>query len=562
MQPTSAPDLDRAVETLGNRKDAWARLSVAERIQLARECSRGTMEVAGSMVAAGCGAKGLDPESPAGGEEWFAGPVSILRNIQLLIETLASIQQTGYPRIAPGAVRRLSGGQIAVRVFPGGVFDRLMFPRTWSDVWMLPDVDQAGLRETMAVAYRRSEPGRLALVLGAGNVASIGPMDVLYKLFVENHVVVLKMHPVNEYLGPLIERAFAPLVRAGYVRIVYGDAAEGQYLVHHPGVDEIHMTGSAAVHDRIVWGDDPDEQAQRRAQREPKVTTRVTSELGCVTPVIVVPGDWSPREIAYQAEHVATMVANNASCNCNAAKLLVTWRGWRHRRAFLDRIAGVLAALPRRKAFYPGAAQRYERFAAHPGWRQVSADGGVPSCATIYDVDPSEAGDIVFREEAWCPIIAETALGADDEAAFTAVAAAFCNERVAGTLSAVILADSASGARLGTYLDRAIAEMRYGTVAINHWAAASYVLAVAPWGAYPGHTLEDVGSGIGFVHNTLMFDRPQKTVLRGPFTMTPKPAWFSTHRRGHIAGRRMAAFEARRSVSRFASLATAAMRPN
>ena len=98
-------------------------------------------------------------------------------------------------------------------------------------------------------------------MLAAGNVASIGPMDALHKLFVENHVVVLKMHPVNDYLGPLIERAFRPLAGEGYLRVVYGDVEEGQYLVHHPGIDEIHMTGSAAVHDRIVWGETEDEQA-------------------------------------------------------------------------------------------------------------------------------------------------------------------------------------------------------------------------------------------------------------------------------------------------------------
>lgn len=32
-------------------------------------------------------------------------------------------------------------------------------------------------------------------------------------------------------------------------------------------------------------------------------------------------------------------------------------------------------------------------------------------------------------------------------------------------------------------------------------------------------------------HNTCLLDRPQKTVLRPPLTMFPKPSWFSTHRR-------------------------------
>ena len=562
MRRTERSELDRSVEVLRTRKDGWARLSVPRRIALARDCARETLAVSPEIVAAACAAKGLDPASPVSGEEWLAGPVAILRNIRLLVDTLSAIERGGSPDLPPGSVRRLPDGRLAVNIFPRGLFDRGMFPGTTIDVWMQPGVTESNLRETMGGAYRRAAGGAVALVLGAGNVASIGPMDVLHKLFVENHVVVLKMHPVNDYLGPLIERAFRPLAGEGYLRVVYGDVEEGQYLVHHPGIDEIHMTGSAAVHDRIVWGETEDEQARRRAGYDPKVSKRVTSELGCVTPVVVVPGEWSGGELDYQAENVATMVANNASCNCNAAKLLVTWRGWPQRGVFLDRVSAALSGLPARRGYYPGSAKRHATFTSHPRARTLA--GAAPDAlpyATIYDVDPARAGDIVFQQEAWCPVVAETALDASDDAAFAEAAAPFCNDRVAGTLSAVVLASAPSQARLGDAFERMIAGLAYGTIAVNHWAAASYVLAVAPWGAYPGHTLQDVGSGIGFVHNTLMFDRPQKSVLRGPFVQSPKPAWFSTHRRGHVVARRMAAFEASPSVWRLPGLAIAAARP-
>jgi len=212
----------------------------------------------------------------------------------------------------------------------------------------------------------------------------------------------------------------------------------------------------------------------------------------------VVPGEWSGGELDYQAENVATMVANNASCNCNAAKLLVTWRGWPQRGVFLDRVSAALSGLPARRGYYPGSAKRHATFTSHPRARTLA--GAAPDAlpyATIYDVDPARAGDIVFQQEAWCPVVAETALDASDDAAFAEAAAPFCNDRVAGTLSAVVLASAPSQARLGDAFERMIAGLAYGTIAVNHWAAASYVLAVAPWGAYPGHTLQDVGSGIG-----------------------------------------------------------------
>lgn len=36
--------------------------------------------------------------------------------------------------------------------------------------------------------------------------------------------------------------------------MVYGGGKEGAYLVNHPIVANIHLTGSAATYDAIVWG--------------------------------------------------------------------------------------------------------------------------------------------------------------------------------------------------------------------------------------------------------------------------------------------------------------------
>src|SRR6185295_6322919 len=84
--------------------------------------------------------------------------------------------------------------------------------------------------------------------------------------------------------------------------------------------------------------------------------------LGCVTPVIVVPGPWSESDVRFQARHVAAMVTQNASFNCNAAKVIVTARGWLQREAFLDALHAELRKLPARKAYYTGAQDRYARF--------------------------------------------------------------------------------------------------------------------------------------------------------------------------------------------------------
>ena len=77
--------------------------------------------------------------------------------------------------------------------------------------------------------------GRVVLVLGAGNISGIPTKDVLTKMFNEGKVCVLKMNPVNAYLGPFLEEAFADPIRQGFLAVVYGGPQEGAYLANHRG---------------------------------------------------------------------------------------------------------------------------------------------------------------------------------------------------------------------------------------------------------------------------------------------------------------------------------------
>ena len=84
----------------------------------------------------------------------------------------------------------------------------------------------------------------------------------------------------------------------------------------------------------------------------------------------------------------------------------------------------------------------------------------------------------------------------------------------------------------------------------------------SPWGAYPGHTVDDVQSGIGWVHNALMLsdDDIEKAVVRGPFRMPLKPPWFVTNKAASKVNRRYAALQAKPSWFRLSRVVTAALR--
>jgi hypothetical protein len=552
MEPTPTVELDRIVTRLDEHRGAWAAVSLDDRVGLLEKLLAGVLAVSEEWVGAAHAAKGLDPDVPASGEEWLAGPLTTVRNLRLLQRALVEVRDHGAPRIPTEAMSQRADGRLVVRVFPQNVWDRILLAGFRAEVWMQPGVTRENLREHQAGAYRHPDTaGKVAVVLGAGNVSSIAPMDALYKLFVENQVVVLKMNPVNEYLGPFFRRAFAPLVDAGFFEVVYGGADVGARLCHHPRVHTVHITGSDATHDAIVWG--PREgRAERKARHAPVLTKEITSELGNVTPIIVVPGAWTSADIQFQAENVATMVANNGSFNCNAGKLLVTARDWEHRDAFLTAVRRVLATLPNRKAYYPGASERWQGFVnAHPQAERLSAESeGTLPWTFIGDLDPENRDDTSFRQEPFCSVLSEVPLPGRSAVEFLPGAVDFCNDTVWGTLACMVLVhpstrkDPASEAAFQDALDT----LEYGGIGVNHWAGLVYGFVTPTWGAYPGHTLEDIQSGRGVVHNTCMFDRPEKSIVYGPFSMFPRPPWFATNRRTHRIAPRLTAFEANPSV--------------
>jgi aldehyde dehydrogenase (NAD(P)+) len=408
----------------------------------------------------------------------------------------------------------------------------------------------------------------VVLVLGAGNVNSIPPLDVLYHMIVRGHVVMLKMNPVNDYLDPLIEAIFAPFVRAGFLRVISGGVEVGEYLTHHPDVDEVHLTGSARTHDVIVYGPGP-EGAARRARNEPLLKKSVTSELGGVGPLIIMPGPWSADDIRYQAEHAVTMKLHNSGFNCVAAQVLVLPEAWDQRAAFMEAVRQVLRDLPARHAYYPGADQRQRAaLAAHPN---AETFGGEVSRTLIANLDP-QGDDYCFTTEFFGTVFAQTSLPGADPATYLRNAVAFCNERLMGTLGASIIAHPTTIRALGPAFEESLAAMRYGAIGVNIWAAAAFLIAQASWGAFPGHTEDNIQSGIGVVRNALMFDQPQKTVVRGSFypfprswlhgdlSISPKPPWFITNRTANLTARLVTGLAVNPQLTRLPAIFALALR--
>jgi acyl-CoA reductase-like NAD-dependent aldehyde dehydrogenase len=533
---TPIAELDAVVARLGPNKDKWANLGIPERIALLEKCAPLVQEQAKAWAVSGCRAKGIDPDSPLAGEEWLAGPYQVARNIRVYIDALKA---GGQP--APKKLTKATSGHTVAHVYPMSQKDALFFPGVTAEVWL-----EKGKPVTQGAIYREKGPkkGKLSLVLGAGNISCIGPMDVLNKLIIENEICVLKMNPVNDYAGPFIKASFQPLVDAGYFDVVYGGAEVGKHLTHHDGIDTIHITGSATTHDFIIWGDTPDEIAKNKAAKTPKLKKPISSELGAVTPLLVVPGPWTDADIAFQAEHVAAMVAHNASFDCNAIKVIVVAKGWPLRQKFLDAVAKALSEVPSRKAYYPGALDRYQKFVNHyPQSKVLSETGPEIVPWTMIPEVPLKEGEYALSNEAFCGVLAVTNIDTDDASTFLELAVKAANDDIWGSLSCAMLVHPETERAHKAEVERALADLKYGGIGYNIWPGILFGLVNTTWGAYPGHPLEDVRSGRGVVHNALFFDHPEKSIVRGAFRMNPKPIWFPSHKTLREMGEKLVRLE-------------------
>ena len=561
--------LDQELETLQANKKRWAELPVSDKIGFLDSIREKTAEQARSWVEDAVKAKMLDMDHHLAGEEWTSGPFSVLSVTQDLRRTLVRLDE-GIRVLEGHEVRESASGQTVVDVFPATIDDRLLFSGVKAEVRMQDGVTAENIDDTVATFYKEADPdGDVSVVLAAGNIASIAVLDVVYAMFNEGKVAILKMNPVNDYLGSHFEAIFADLVAEGFVRFAYGGADVGAYLTGHPLADSIHITGSARTYEAIVFG--PGEEGLVNKADGVRVNTKpIGAELGGVGPVIVVPGQWSKADLRHQAEHIVSMKMHNSGFNCVAAQIVVMPRDWDQGDALLDEIRDVLGDIDIRAPYYPGAVDRIEAMAEAS--RDVEIYGGEHSVYLLPDVDTDGDHAEAFTTEVFGPALAFVRLPSPDTPTYLINATRFANERLEGTLGANVIIDGRTQKRYGAALEQALTDLEYGTIAVNTWTGAAYFLSACAWGAFPGHTPEDIGSGVGVVHNTLMFDKPEKSIVYGPFAsaprsflkgerhVSPKLVYFVTNRNAHEIGERLIDYSSSESKADLAKVALAALR--
>lgn len=527
--------LDAAIADLETGARAWSLLTLGQRRTLLKRLRAAVAAVAEEWADVAATSKGLPPGHPLRGEEWLAGPYAALVSLDAYSDTLAALARGNSP-LADVTFATAPGGRTAVRTSPLNATDALLLSGYTTEVWLTPGTSATDARRRAGLGQLHpTTAGGVGLVLGAGNVTSIPFLDVLYELMAFNRVSILKVNPTQDSLMPVFERALAPLIEPGFLRIVRGGGDVGGYLTQHPAISHVHITGAESTFRAIVWGTGA-AAAKRLREKKPLLTTPISAELGGVSPIIIVPGEWSRADLRYQAEHVVTMRLHNSGHNCIAGQLVIVSAQWPQREAFLNELRAAYDRAPARPVWYPNSQSRLDAVrASYPDAAWCA--GGTRA---LVEVPVSEAKTLETTEY-FAPVLGVITLpGLGQE--FLDNAVAHANDELTGTLGANVLIDPTTLAALGDGVDHAIAELRYGTVALNAWTAFGFLTPTATWGAFPGGTIEDAPSGMGIVHNAFLLDNVERTVVRGPFrpfprslgrgtfSALPKPPWFVSAR--------------------------------
>ncbi|MEN8124571.1 MAG: aldehyde dehydrogenase family protein [Bacteroidota bacterium] len=560
--------LDNFILKLNSAKNIWVQLPIDQKISKLKDVKNKTGKYREEWVRLALKNKEIDINSQLRGEECSTGPWALITTINAYIETLEKIKKGNISDLIKGVETR-DDGQLKVQVFPSNFYENLLFNQIKGEVWMQKGVTSDNLLQNMAGFYLQENPeGKVSLVLGAGNINSIAPLDVLYNLIVKGEVALLKMNPVNEYLIPIFEKIFESFIKDDFVKIIDGGIEVGKYLTAHPDIETIHITGSEKTHDAIVYGVG-EEGKKRKKENKPILDADkpIRSELGGIGPMIVVPGPWNKKDLDFQAQNIVTAKLHNGGHNCVASQVLILPNSWKHSEELLSKVREYLKEIPYRKAYYPGSEIRQkEAKNAYPNAEELVGDE-VPR-TLITNIKSNNGNEYAFNTEFFGAVFAQTDIKGDTPLEFLKNTVDFCNNTLHGTLGATILIHPDTMKEMGVEFENCIADLKYGAIGINVWNAVAFLLPQCTWGAFPGHTYDDIQSGIGVVHNSLMFDKPEKTVLYGPFRTLPralnlappKPPWYVTNKTGNNTLRKITDFAINPSFLKLPGIFISALR--
>lgn len=560
LPETPVETIDKYLKELKENQQRWAQdYPISKRIKLLEETLKNVDKYKDEWVKEDLAARHIPEGHWDEGSSFIGGPAVVGRIINAYIRIMKQIEIHGGNK--PFSKARQDGDIVIVSSYPLNVKDSLLFGGFRGEIHLEKGAED--LVSLQAKNYKdKSYKGGVSLVLGAGNVSFLTVNDIMSKLFVDKEVVILKANPNLEYLGPLLEKILEPFIKEGFLRIANGGAKEGKILASHPLVDDIHITGSDKSFEAIVYGGG-EEGAKNKAEDHRLNPRPITGELGSVTPVIVVPGNWKESDFEYQANNIFSMLAPFAGYTCCAVRVLILPRFWKGSQKLIEMIEERMEETKLPINYYPGTNETVkEAMSCYPDASKFGEldDNNQPwMLAKNLNAESQEAA---FEHEFWAAFMSQAYVEGDNREEYLHNAVKFANEKLWGTLAATIIIDpktekdmTASGS-----LTKAIDDLKYGTVTLNVYPAIAIAMGSNPWGGYPGSTYTNIQSGNGFVSNPFMLDKIEKSVVYAPFIIKPTPIWFVKNNPKIRTAKAFTNFAISNKLTDFAKLLIAAIR--
>ena len=541
-------DIDRFITTLRTKSKEFNSISNVQLASMLEETISNIKEVAFFWATICSDNKGTT-KTPAEGEEWLGGPFASVLATQYYIKSLTNDDDL--------VEKKYNSEENSYKVFPNSFTERITFPFIDAKVIFNKSMSFEDINKYRGFSKRYDIDPSITLVLGAGNFSSIPYLDVLYHLITRKSVILLKLNPVNEYLKPVFEKVFQSFIERGYIIVTTGNIDESKYMANHPGINNIHLTGSDKTFEDIVYGRELTEK-ERKSKSLSKINNKpITSELGNVTPIIIHPGKWSTSDIKYQARKIVTAKLNNNGFNCIAAQVVVLPDGWGQTETLIKFVKHYMSKANERKAYYPESIERLEKLEKDKGYERVNA----LSCVTPHLTREIKAYSKFEIDEVWSSTIYFKKIEYTSVENFANKAIDYCNDELWGNLGvSVIIKDHDRKFNkhiTNLYVDK----LNYGTVPINEWAAIGYIIPQLPWGGFPGNRDNDIQSGQSVVHNSMLFESPLKGVVNTKFRISRfiDPPWFVTNKKARRLFRNLTYYQINNSNINFLKLIFAAL---
>ena len=521
-------DIDREISSMRLASKELISISNKELAEIFSECISKIPIYAEHWVDLEAHNKKITPDTPEMGEQWAGGPWLTVWGFRYIIKTLNI-----FPELDLDIDSKYNKDDHTLQVFPTETVEKLLYMGVKGYIKLRKNISIEDFKKYRGFESRiNTKNATTTLVLGAGNQGCIPILDFAYHISTRRSPVILKLNPVNEYLKPVLDNILSPFIKRRFLSIVTGDANLGKYLSEHHAISHIHLTGSHHTYENIVYGKVLSEKEIGSKSIKKVNHTSISTELGNVTPVVVIPDRWSKSDIKIQAKKVATAKLQNAGFNCIAAQVVVLDSNWKQKDEFIDEVKRVISDQQTRYFYYPGSKQRISDINTDPNSEILSQDTcEVPYSASVTDDDDT----YYFHNEIWGGSIIFKTLKSEDVPNFISRATDFCNNTLWGNLGCTILIKPKTEKKYLNDFQNMIDSLKYGTIGINEWCALGFAIPSLPWGGYPGNKDSDIQSGQDFVHNTFLFESPLNSIIRTNFKplFNIDPPWFITHKNSH-----------------------------